>query len=188
MSALPDDAARHRGDLAPATGGTELRLRSYRSRDRPEVIRLYREGSVADFPDPLDWADDCDNIEDVYLKRPQNHFWVAEVGGRVVASIAVMKDDRQVAHVHRLRVEPTRKMWRGEEIAGVLIAKATCHARRHDCLKLVLHELVNEEWAIGLLRQLGFEYARSRELNGRRLLEFYLNLYYMRSARSVLHP
>jgi N-acetylglutamate synthase-like GNAT family acetyltransferase len=125
----------------------------------------------------LDPATDLDHIEDVYLKRPQDHFWVAEIDGEVIGSIAVLVDEKQIAHVRRLRVDPAWKTWRGGEIARVLIQEATHHARQHDCLKLVLHTPVDDDRAIAFLHQLGFEYARTRELRGRHLLEFYLNLY-----------
>jgi ribosomal protein S18 acetylase RimI-like enzyme len=75
-------------------------------------------------------------------------------------------------------------MWHDVEVASVLIEKATHHARQRDCLKLVLHTPVNDEWAIAFLHQLGFEYARARELGGRHLLEFYLNIYFQ-PGRSV---
>jgi N-acetylglutamate synthase-like GNAT family acetyltransferase len=131
-------------------------------------------------PDPLDPATDLDDIEDVYLKRPGNHFWVAEVKDQVIATIALMEDDQQVAHIRRLRLDPAWKMWRGGEVVSILIKKAAHHARQHDCLKLVLHEMVDNEWVIAFLHQLGFEYARARKIGGRLLLEFYLNLYYVR--------
>jgi ribosomal protein S18 acetylase RimI-like enzyme len=134
--------------------------------------------------DTLDPATDLDQIEEVYLKRPQDHFWVAELDGHVIASIAITEDDRQVAHVRWLRVDPACRMWHGGEVASVLMEKATHHARQHDCLKLVLHTPVNDERAITILHQLGFEYARTRERGGKHLLEFYLNLY-ARPDRSV---
>jgi N-acetylglutamate synthase-like GNAT family acetyltransferase len=132
---------------------------------------------LAGIPDPLDPATDLDHIEDEYLKRPQDHFWVAEAYGEVIGSIAVVKDDKQIAHVRRLRVDPAWKVWHGGEVARFLIQKATQHAREHECLKLVLHTPINDDRAIAFLHQLGFEYSRAREVRGRHLLEFYLNIY-----------
>jgi ribosomal protein S18 acetylase RimI-like enzyme len=128
-------------------------------------------------PDPLDPATDLDQIENVYLKRPHDHFWVAEIEGEVIGSIAILVDEKQIAHVRRLRVDPAWKTWHGGEIARFLIQEATRHARQHDCLKLVLHTPVDDDRAIAFLHELGFEYARTRELRGRHLLEFYLNIY-----------
>ena len=157
-------------DRVPATAGIGLCLRTYHVRDRSDVHRLYHEGLLAGIPDPL--------------KRSQDHFWVAEANGEVIGTIAILKDDNQIGHVRRLRVDPFWKLWRGGEIARVLIQEATDHAREHDCLKLVLHAPVNDDQAIAFLHQLGFEYSRARELRGRHLLEFYLNIY-LRQNRPI---
>jgi N-acetylglutamate synthase-like GNAT family acetyltransferase len=170
----------------PTSAGIELCLRTYHARDRREVLRLYQHGLLTGVPDPLDPAADLDYIEDVYLKRPQDHFWVAESDGEVIGSIAILVDERQIAHVRRLRVDPGWKTWHGGEVARVLIQEATQHARQHDCLKLVLHTPVDDDRAIAFLHELGFEYARARELRGRHLLEFYLNLYVRPDRRSSI--
>jgi N-acetylglutamate synthase-like GNAT family acetyltransferase len=169
---------------APAAGESALRVRSYRARDRQEVGRLYRQGLLAGAAEPLEISTDLEEIEDVYLKRPENHFWVAEVKEHVIASVAIAEDDRQVAHVRRLRVDPAWKTWHSGEVGCVLIERAARHARQHDCLKLVLHEPVNDERVIAFLHQVGFEFARARKLGGVDLLEFYLDLY-MRLDRFV---
>jgi N-acetylglutamate synthase-like GNAT family acetyltransferase len=184
FDASPDVFSDRSHDLAPASAGTELCLRSYRAKDHQEVLHLYRHGLLTGVPDPLDPATDLDAIEDVYLKQPQNHFWVGEAQDHVIASVAITEDDRQVAHVRRLRVDPDWKRSHDTEVSSVLIEKAAHHARQHDCLKLVLHTPVNDEWAIASLHQLGFEFARARELGGRHLLEFYLNIYFQ-PGRSV---
>jgi N-acetylglutamate synthase-like GNAT family acetyltransferase len=137
---------------------------------------------LAGLPDPLDPATDLEQIEDVFLKRPQDHFWVAHVDSEIIGSIAITEDDKQIAHVRRLRVDPAWKAWRGGEVARGLIRTATHHARQHDSLKLVFHTAVNDDQVIVLLHELGFEFARTRELRGKHLLEFYLNLY-MRPPR-----
>jgi N-acetylglutamate synthase-like GNAT family acetyltransferase len=173
-------------DHVPTSGGMQLSLRSFHARDRDEVLRLYHHGLLTGVPNPLDPATDLDHIEQIYLTRPQDHFWVAETNGEVIGSVAITEDDAQIAHVRRLRVDPAWKMWRSGEVARVLIQKATHHARQHDCLKLVLHTPVNDDRAIAFLHELGFEYARARELSGRHLLEFYINLY-TRTEQPVTH-
>jgi N-acetylglutamate synthase-like GNAT family acetyltransferase len=152
-------------------------LRSYHASDRRAVLHLYHYGLLAGLPDPHDPAIDVDHIEQVYLKRPQDHFWVAQADHDVIASIAISEDDRQVGHVRRLRVDAAWKTWHSGEVAVALIEKAAHHAREHDCLKLVLHTPVNDEWAIALLHQQGFGFARIRRLSEKRSLEFYLNIY-----------
>jgi len=178
LDASPDVLFDHSHDLTPAHVESRLCLRSYSAKDRPGVLRLYRHGLLAGVRDPLDPDEtDIDAIEDIYVRGSKNHFWVAEVTECVIASVAIAEDDRRVAHVSRLRVDPAWKMWHDSEVAGALIERAAHHARQHDCPKLVLHSPVNDEWAIASLHRLGFEFARARELGGRHLLEFYLNLY-----------
>jgi N-acetylglutamate synthase-like GNAT family acetyltransferase len=177
MSHPLDVPSEHSRELAPASAAPAVCLRSYDAKDKQEVFRLNRLGLLAGVPDPLDPVTDLADIEDVYFKRPQDHFWVAEIKDHVIASIAIREHEPQVAHVRRLRVDPAWKTWRGGKVAEVLIAKATHHARQHDCLKVVLHTPVNYMWAVSLLRHLGFEYARERGLGGRKVLEFYSNLY-----------
>jgi N-acetylglutamate synthase-like GNAT family acetyltransferase len=175
-SEIPSDRSH---DLVLENAEMELCLRSYCAKDRPEVFRLYHHGLLTGVSDPLDAATDLDDIEDVYLKRPGNHFWVAEVKDQVIATIALMEDEQQVAHIRRLRLDPAWKMRRGVEIVSILIKKAAHHARQHNYLKLVLHEIVDDEWVIAFLHQLGFIFARARKIGERLLLEFYLNLYYV---------
>ena len=167
----------HSHDRTAISTGQEICLRTYHAKDRREILRLYRQGVLTGDPDPMDPATDLDHVEEVYLQRPQDHFWVAEIDGEVIGSIAILVNEKQIAHVRRLRVDPAWKKSHGEEIARALMEQATHHARRHDCLKLVLHTPVEDDRAIAFLHQMGFEYARARELRGRRLLEFYLDIY-----------
>jgi len=180
LPSIPSNPAR---DAKPTADGFEVRLRRYEARDWGEVVRLYHYGLLTGTPDFQDTAPDLDRIEEEYLKRPQDHFWVAEVNDRVIGSIAIKEDDKQIAHVRRLRVDPVWKMWQSGEVAKALIQQATQHARQHDCLKLVLHTPIDDDRAIAFLHHLGFEYARTRERRGRHLLEFYVNLY-VRTDRS----
>jgi hypothetical protein len=157
-------------DPTPAMHENDLLLRTYCAKDQLKTLYLHQHGLLPGVPnlpdsDPLR---DLDHIEECYLRRPQDHFWVAVVGG----------------DVRRLRVYPAWQLWRSGAIVIALIEKATPHARQHDCLKLALHELENDKGAITILHQEGFEYARAREQDGRHSLEFYLNLY-VRPERSV---
>jgi N-acetylglutamate synthase-like GNAT family acetyltransferase len=157
--------------------GVTLHVRTYREEDRAQVRRLYRDGLLIGSPDDGDAAPDLDEIEDVYLKRPHDHFWVAQVDGAVIGCVGILKDDSQIAHVRRLRVDPAWETWHDGEISRVLIRAATEHARWHDCLKLVLYRPEPNGHAVSLLHGLGFEYARTRSQHGRDILEFYLNIY-----------
>lgn len=154
-----------------------MTLRSYQPSDHDQVVYLYHHGLLTGVVDPTDPATDLDHIDEAYLAAPQNHFWVVEAEGRIVGTVALNVDDANVAHIRRLRVDPAWKTWHEGELARRLIFSATRHAQQNNCLRLVLHTPVDDERTIHFLQKLDFQYARSRDLNGRRLLEFYVNLY-----------
>jgi N-acetylglutamate synthase-like GNAT family acetyltransferase len=154
-------------------------LRSYQPCDRRRALWLYKEGLLTPTANPAGSAAELGQIEEVYLKRPQDHFWVAEMHGDVIAMVGVKEEERQIGHVRRLRVDPTFVASSRRELAQILLRKAAEHAREHEFLKLVLHKCTaaHDEEAAAFLHQLGFEFNRARELDGRHLLEFYLNFY-----------
>jgi hypothetical protein len=152
-----------------------LKVRGFHPTDQGAVMRLYQDGLLTGHVDPNDLAIDLADINAAYFKEPQHHFWVAEAEDEVVGTIALTTDAQQVAHVRRLRVARGRQD--DNCVLCLLIATATAHACQHDCLKLVLHTPLDDKQAIPLLHQVGFEFGRSRDVRGRHLLEFYLNLY-----------
>jgi N-acetylglutamate synthase-like GNAT family acetyltransferase len=163
--------------LASTNAARDILIRSYLPSDYPRAIRLHREGRLTGAPGPRGLGEDFGQIEEIYLKRPQDHFWIAEVHGEVMAMVGVREEEPQIAHVRRLRVDPSCDDLLRSELAHILIRKAAEHAREHELLKLVLHAPINDEEAAAFLHQLGFEFNRAKELDGRHLLEFYLNFY-----------
>jgi N-acetylglutamate synthase-like GNAT family acetyltransferase len=158
--------------LAPLPPG-DFQVRSFQAADRTQVLRLHAPAAAADFMD-CDCATNIDQIEEKYFRRPQDHFWVADVRGQVIGTVAIYVHDLNVAHLYCLRAvndSPDHAVRRG------LVQVAAHHARRHGCLKLVVHAQVDVERAAQFLHRLGFEFARRREIEKQSLLEFYLNLY-----------
>jgi hypothetical protein len=152
-----------------------VKVRAFQPTDQGAVLRLYQDGLLTGNVDPRDPAIDLADIKTAYFKHPQNCFWVAEAEDEVVGTIALTTDAQRVAHVRRLRVA---RGWQDDNcVLCLLIAAATAHACKHDCLKLVLHTPLDDRQAIPMLHQVGFEFGRSRDVRGRHLLEFYLNLY-----------
>jgi ribosomal protein S18 acetylase RimI-like enzyme len=153
----------------------EVALRTFRATDQSSVLELYENGMLGGHIDPFDQASDLHRIEEEYLARPENHFWVAEATGSVVGTVAVAVDHCGVAHVRRLRVAPA---WQVDpQIAVSLVRLAVTHARDGGCLKLIFHTPVNDVRAIEFLRHLGFMFSATRKLAGSPVLEFYNNLY-----------
>jgi N-acetylglutamate synthase-like GNAT family acetyltransferase len=157
-----------------------FRVRSFQAADRAKILRLHAAAAGA----PSDGgAVDCNcatnmnRIEEIYFRRPQDHFWVAEASGEIVGTIGICMLDQNVAHVHCLR---TVENLRDDLIRKGLVQVAATHAHQHGCLKLVVHSpnaQVNIGRAATFLHQLGFEFSRHRQIEQRAVLEFYLNLY-----------
>jgi len=118
---------------------------------------------------------DLNDINATYFRRPQDHFWVAAMNGRVIGMVAISEDQARVAHLRRLRVE---RPWQGDNRVAIrLIRAAIYHARSYGCLKLVFHTSLDRAGAVELLRRLGFQFASIRHMGSRHLIEFYDDLY-----------
>jgi len=150
-------------------------VRSYCPRDYRHVRRLYYEGLLAGHIDPFDPAEDLERIDDFYTRWPNRHFWVAEAVGEVVGTVAVATEDDGIAHLRRLRVAP--EFPQRNRLVIALVQTAVAHARECGAVKLCFHTPLDNEKAILVLGDLGFQFARAREFNGRQLLEFYVSLY-----------
>lgn len=152
-----------------------VRLRTFVPVDLPSVLFLHEHGLLLDQVDPQDDISDLHQIDDAYLRRAQDHFWVAEADREIVGTIAVKEHEPQVAHIRRLRVA---KHWQAAGVGSSLVHRALEHTREHEYLKVVLHTHVDVNHAIALFGDLGFIYAGYKDARGRRLLEFYTDLYH----------
>lgn len=153
----------------------ELTIRTYTPDDQAAVDRLYSEGLLAGQIDPNDTAADIESIEIAYFSEPHNHFWVAELEGKVVGMIGVVRDDEQsLGEIRRLRVDPD---WQNSSVGATLIEVALAHCKHHGWLKVVLDTRFERNVALDLFSRFGFKHNRSRNVHGREMLEFYLDLY-----------
>jgi N-acetylglutamate synthase-like GNAT family acetyltransferase len=151
-------------------------VRSFQAADRAQVLRLHAAAAPGDGVD-CNCAANIDQIEEIYFRRPQDHFWVAEARGEIVGTVGIYVHDENVAHLCCLRA--------ADDSADAVIRKglvrvAASHAHQHGCLKLVVYAppaLMNIRRAAEFLHRLGFEFSRHREIENRVVLEFYLNLY-----------
>jgi putative acetyltransferase len=150
-----------------------LRVRTYEPADQAAVTHLFEHGLLAGQIDPYDTAADVEIIADEYLSRPQSHFWVAEVEGRVVGMVGVANEE-QTAEVRRLRVD---KAWQDTAIAARLLETALAHCKHHGFLKIRLDTRFDPSAARDLFDRFGFQHTRTKERHGKELLEFYLDLY-----------
>ena len=92
----------------------------------------------------------------------------------VIGMIGVQKMGDNAAEVRRLRVRGT---CRRRGIGALLMEKALAFCKHHGYLKIVLDVRIERGPAIALFEKFGFSHTRTREIDGRKLLDFYLDLY-----------
>ena len=151
-------------------------IRSFRPQDLPVCSRLYREGLLGGTLAENDTGLDIDDIERVYMKRPGNHFWVAEnKQGEVVGMVGVQRyEEERAGQIRRLRVAQDHRR-RG--IGSALLEAALKFCQENNYLKVTLESYVDREAAIRLCKKFHFRHERSRRVGGKELLYFYVDLY-----------
>jgi GNAT superfamily N-acetyltransferase len=128
-------------------------------------------GKIAD----NDTGADMDDIEAAYMKRPGNHFWVAEASGGIIAGvIGVQHYEDGVGEIRRLRV---RRDFRRRGIGAALVETALAFCHQHNYLKVTLDTFMEREPAMKLFEKFHFRHSRTKEVGGKELVYFYLDLY-----------
>jgi len=152
----------------------DLVIRSYEDRDQQAVAHLYVHGLLAGQIALNDTGADIENIKAAYLDNDRNHFWIAQSGGKLLAMIGVAADMEHTAEIRRLRVE---KAFQNSPIAGQLVEVALAHCRLHGYVKVVFDTRFEHDAAMDLFDRFGFQHTRTKSAHGKKLLEFYLDLY-----------
>ncbi len=154
---------------------TPVTIRSFRSPDLPRCATLYREGLVGGKIAEHDTALDIDDIETAYMSSDESHFWVAEgEGGEVWGMIGVQGHEQGVGEIRRLRVAQEHRR-RG--IGSQLVEQALKFCKDRGCIKIALDTFMEREPAIKLFEKFHFRHSRTRNVNGKDVLHFYLDLY-----------
>ena len=151
-----------------------VRVRPYRPKDRGEVLRLYDHGLLVGQISPYDNAADLQHIERYYFGLPHNYFWVTELQGEVVGMVGVAEKQGTVAKIRRLRVDSALQ---STTLPCWLVETAVNHCREHGYLKVVMNTHAHTERKLKLLVGLGFQHNRTRMVDGKEMMEFYVNLY-----------
>ena len=158
-----------------------VEIRSFRTSDLPACRKLYVDGLLGGKLAENDTALDIDDIEFAYMKTDGNHFWVAETiptskseKPQIVGMIGVQHHDEGAAEIRRLRV---LKEMRRRGIGSKLVEVALRWCRDHNYLKVTLDTFMDREPAIKLFEKFHFRHSRTREVNGKELLYFYLDIY-----------
>ncbi|HEV8290663.1 MAG TPA: GNAT family N-acetyltransferase [Tepidisphaeraceae bacterium] len=152
-----------------------VKIRTYEPRDREVVKHLYVEGLIGGHIAPNDTGLDIEDVQGAYLSSDGNHFWVAEnMAGEVVGMIAVQIHRESEAEIRRLRV---RQDHRRRGIGAKLLETAIKWCQEMGCLKVTLDTYMEREPALKLFEKFKFKHSRTRDVSGKSLLYFYLDLY-----------
>jgi ribosomal protein S18 acetylase RimI-like enzyme len=158
----------------------DVKLRLARDEDHGAVRALFHagllEGQVAD----NDTGADVENIVEGYFSdEGQSALWVADFDDEIIGMIGVQKTSDHGAEVRRLRVH---ERYRRLGLGARLMEEALSFCRHHGYLKVILDVRIERGPAIKLFKKFGFQLARQREVNGRKMLDFYLDIYREPSA------
>jgi ribosomal protein S18 acetylase RimI-like enzyme len=153
----------------------DVQIRSFRPEDLSACRKLYVDGLLGGKLAENDSGLDIDDIERAYMRPPGNHFWVAEAdGGDLVGMIGVQHYDEAVGEIRRLRV---RQDYRRRGIGTRLVEAALKWCQTHNYLKVTLDTFMDREPAIKLFEKFHFKHSKTRSVNGKELLYFYLDIY-----------
>jgi ribosomal protein S18 acetylase RimI-like enzyme len=156
-------------------------VRSYLPTDLPACRTLYVEGLIGGRIAENDTGLDIDDIDHAYMV-PGNHFWVVEnASGEIVAMLGVQHVEQGVAEIRRLRV---RLDHRRRGIGQALIETALKFCNDNGYLKITLDTFMERDAALRLFDKFRFRHARTRRVNDRDLMYFYLDLYSSHSTRA----
>lgn len=143
--------------------------------DHAHVQRLYHESMIEGQIRDNDTGADIDNLVAAYFEDDgQSAFWVAKYDNAVIGMIGVQKIADNTAEVRRLRV---RVDFRRQGVGSLLMRQALMFCQKHSYLKVVLDVRIERGPAIAMFEKFGFTLARTREIDGRKMLDFYVDLY-----------
>jgi len=144
--------------------------------DDVEALRaLFETGLLEGHVPPNDTGADIENLQAAYFESDgASCFWVARFGGEVIGMVGVQRHSENVGEIRRLRVHPE---YRRRGVGSLLMETAIAFCRNRSYLKVILDTRIEREPAIRLFEKFGFVHARTREVDARRLIDFYLDMY-----------
>jgi ribosomal protein S18 acetylase RimI-like enzyme len=155
-------------------GDLPIQIRSFIPADQAACNRLYKEGLIGGGLSENDTGVDLDDIRTAYM-RPGSHFWVAEApGGEVAGMIGVQHHEEGTGEIRRLRVGVN---FRRRGIGSALVETALRFCQDQNYLKVTLDTFMEREPAIRLFEKFRFRHFRTRNVAGKDLMYFLLDLY-----------
>lgn len=152
-----------------------ITIRSFKPGDLAACRVLYVEGLLGGRLAENDTGVDIDDIQMAYMQTEGNHFWVAEnAGGDLVGMVGIQTVEPGVAEIRRLRV---RADHRRRGIGSSLVETALRYCQDRHYLKVTLDTFMERDPAIKLFEKFRFRHGRTRQLDGKDMLIFYLDFY-----------
>jgi ribosomal protein S18 acetylase RimI-like enzyme len=156
-------------------------VRSFRHDDIQACTQLYVEGLLGGKIAENDTGLDIDDIDSAYMNKPGSHFWIAETVGvadgparEVIGMVGVQQHEDSVGEIRRLRV---RQDFRRRGIGSALVEVALKFCRDRGYLKIALDTFMEREPAVKLFEKFHFRHSRTRNVMGKDVMHFYLDLY-----------
>ncbi len=150
-------------------------IRSFQSKDTESCRRLYTEGLIGGGIAPNDTGWDIDNIEQVYMKSPGNHFWVVTAdSGDVVGMLGVQHHESGVGEIRRLRVAQDH---RRKGLGTALMEMALRFCQQNGDVKVTLDTVMSKDDAVPLFERFHFRFHSEKQIGDKQLLYFYVDLY-----------
>lgn len=163
------------GENNPTDGNSSIEVRLANDSDHAALRELFQEGVIEGQVPYNDTGADIDNLQEGYFNdEGSSAFWVAIHEDKVIGMIGVQKTADNSAEVRRLRV---RKDHRRRGVGTRLLECALNFCREHGYLKIVLDVRIERGPAITMFEKFGFVLSRTRDIGGRKMLDFYLDLY-----------
>ena len=154
---------------------SEVRIRRAEEGDHAVIREMFGMSMAEGRLRGNDTGADIENLHEGYFADDgASGFWVASHRGEVIGMIGAQKIRENTAELRRLYV---REAYRRRRVGTRLIEHAIdfCHHRGY--LKVVLDVAFERSPAIAVLQKFNFTHVRTREIDGHRRLDFYLDLY-----------
>ena len=113
----------------------EEKIRSYRGSDKDQVYSLILSIFQYEYRDipPDKYLDDLNNMDKIY-RGDQNGFWVFEENEKIVGTIALKQDEKEVALLRRFFVNPN---FRRRGVGKLLLAHVLAFAKAKNYKKVI---------------------------------------------------
>ena len=151
-----------------------MQVRIFKNEDSDDVKDLILDILTKEYPfDKSAYSDsDLYNLSETY-SGPRENFFVLEDNGKIVGTVGVKEDSKEVALLRRLFVE---SKYRGKGYGTLLMAEALTFCRDKGYASLVFRTTNRMKQAIDLCKKKGFQKEEEADLQGFQIYKFVLKL------------